>query len=188
MKFDNVLSAQKSFRGIRGMTLPEMMVTLGIAFIFLGIIGAIFLNSSRSFAAIGNYISMDRASRQAMDQMTRDIRRSKNLISFSTNQIAFDCGGATNLVYSFNPSTRQLMQWKTGDPEPSVLLDDCDALKFSLYKSVPSPGGGFTETTIAAQGKSITVNWKCSRSVLGKRLTTEDMQQALIVIRNKPVL
>lgn len=188
MKSDILLSTQRSTRDQRGMTLPEMMVTLGIGFIFLGIIGAIFLNSSRSFAAIGNYISMDQASRQAMDQMSRDIRRAKDLVSFSTNQMVFDCGGATNLIYSYNPSSRQLVQWRTGDAKPTVLLSDCDALKFSLYKSIPSPGGGFTETTIVSQAKSITVSWRCSRSVLGKQLTSEDMQQALIVIRNKPVL
>jgi hypothetical protein len=30
------------------------------------------------------------------------------------------------------------------------------------------------------------VNWSCSRTVLG-RSTTEDMQQALIVLRNKSI-
>ena len=188
MKCELVLPSPRSARNTCGMTLPEMMVALGIAFIFLGIIGAIFLNGSHSFAALGNYVSMDQASRQALDQMTRDIRRAKDLISFSTNQIVFNYHGTTNLVYAWNPSTRQLTQWKTGDSKTNVLLSDCDSLKFSLYRSAPSVGGAFTETTMVSQGKSITVNWKCSRSVLGKRLTSEDMQQALIVIRNKPVL
>jgi hypothetical protein len=31
----------------------------------------------------------------------------------------------------------------------------------------------------------LSVNWKCSRTILGNKSTTEDMQQALIVIRNK---
>jgi prepilin-type N-terminal cleavage/methylation domain-containing protein len=188
MKCEINTSGRRSTKDTRGMTLPEMMVTLAIGFVFLGIMVAVFMNASRSFSTMGNYVSMDQASRQALDQMTRDIRRAKNLVSFSTNQIVFNMGGTTNLVYSWNPASHQLTQWKTGNSRTNVLLSDCDSLCFSMFKNVPLLGGGFNATTVVSQGKSITVNWKCSRSVLGRTVTSEDMQQALIVIRNKPVL
>ncbi len=173
---------------MRGVTLPEMMVGTGVGSLVLMMIALVFASSSRSFSAIGNYISMDQKSRNALDQMTRDIRRAKDLITFSTNQLVFNYAGTTNLTIRWDPSSRQLVQWKTGDTRTNILLSECDSLQFSMYKNIPLPGGGFTNTTSTAEGKSISVAWKCSRTILGKKVDTEDMQQALIAIRNKPVL
>jgi type II secretory pathway component PulJ len=170
------------------MTLTEMMVSVGAGSLVLAGIGTVFTTSSMSFAAMGNYITMDRSSRSAMDQMTRDIRQSKNLISYATNQLVFDYDGAgTKLVYQWNPATSQLTQWKTGG-QTNVLLSHCVALSFSMYNNMPQPGGTFASTTTVSAGKSFVVAWKCSQNILGRTITSEDMQQALIVTRSKPVL
>lgn len=179
---------QGSPRRMRGMTLPELLVGVGVGSLVLAMLGLVFTTSSRSFAAMGNYVSMDQKGRNALDQMTMNIRKAKNLVSFSTNQLVFNYAGTTNLTYRWDPSSRQLVQWKTGDVRTNILLSECDSLQFSMYKNVPLPGGTFTNTTSASEGKSISVAWKCSRTMLGRKLNTEDMQQALIAIRNKPVL
>ena len=93
----------------------------------------------------------------------------------------------TNLTFYYDPSARQLLKWKTGG-QTNVLLSNCDSLKFSMFGNVPQAGGTFATTTTVSQGKSISVAWRCSRTVLGKKINTEDMQEAQIVIRNKPVL
>jgi len=177
-----------SSKRTRGMTLPEMMVAMGIGSIVLLAINTTFLNSSISFGAMGNYIAMDRSSRNAIDRMTRDIRKAKNLIGFSTNQLVFNFSGTTNLVYGFDTQTGNLTEWKTGDSRTNNLLTGCTSLQFTMYQNIPQPGGTFTTTTSCSQGKALSVGWKCSRVVFGRRIATEDMQQALIVIRNKPVL
>ena len=174
-------------RKISGMTLVEVMVAIGVDSIVLLSILLVFATSNRSFVGLGNYVVMEQNSRNALDQMTRDIRRAKNLVSYSTNQLVFKYYGTSTLTYSYDPVARQLTQLKTGE-QPSVLLSGCDDLQFSLYSNVPQPGGAFTNTTLLAQGKCISVAWKCSRSILGQKLNSEDMQQALIVIRNQPVL
>jgi len=48
-------------------------------------------------------------------------------------------------------------------------------------------GATATPATAAnvTEAKTIGVNWKCSRTVLGRKVNSEDMQEALIVIRNK---
>jgi len=171
---------------VSGMTLVEIMVGLGIASLAGMSMMAVYVTSNRSFATMSNYVTMDQTSRLALDQMTRDIRKSKNLVSFATNQLVFNFDGTNSLVYAFDPASRQLTQWRTGGAT-NVLLSECDSLRFSMYRNVPNAGGAFAATTDPNYGKSITVAWRCSRTILNKKATTEDMQQALIVIRNKPV-
>src|SRR5882762_9733673 len=86
----------------RGMTLVELMVATGIGSLVLASIMTVFVTSNRTFVGMGNYVAMEQASRNALDQMTRDIRKSKNLISFSTNQLVFSYLGTTNLIYRYD--------------------------------------------------------------------------------------
>ncbi len=169
------------------MTLLELMVATGIGSLVLASIVTVFVTSNRTFVSMGNYVAMDQASRAALDQMTRDIRKSKNLITFSTNQLVFNYSGTTNLTYLYDSQKRQLVQWKTGS-QTNVLLSSCDLLTFSMFSNIPQSGGTLASTTDVKKGKAISVAWRCSRKVLGKKVNTEDMQEAQIVIRNKPVL
>jgi hypothetical protein len=95
--------------------------------------------------------------------------------------------GTTNLVYQFDADAGVLTSWKTGDAKTNNLLTGCESVEFSMYKNIPLTGGTFAKTAVPSEGKSISVTWKCSRKILGKKINTEDMQEALIVIRNKPV-
>jgi len=172
----------------RGYTLVELMVSLGVGALILTGVAALFVSSSFSFAAVGNYVSMDRSSENALNQMSRDIRRAANLTSFASNQLVFNYAGTANLVFSYDPSVGNLTSWKTGDIETNVLLTGCDSLQFSMYGNIPQPGGDLTNATTLSKAKAISVNWHCSRTILGNRRNTEDSQEAVIVIRNKPVL
>lgn len=163
------------------MTLVELMVSIGIASLVLMTLSLVFTDSTRCFAATGNYVIMDRNSRNALDRMTREIRRAGNLTGFTSTRLEFTkFGTANSLVYEWDPVSRQLTEWQTGYAQPSVLLTECDELAFSMLKS------SFAPTTTISEGKSIGVTWKCSRMILGKKVNTEDLQQAFIVIRNKP--
>ena len=170
-----------------GMTLVELMVATGVGSLVLASIVTVFVTSNRTFVSMGNYVAMDQASRIALDQMTRDIRKSKNILTFSTNKLVFNYSGTTNLTYLYDLESRQLVQWKTGG-QTNVLLSSCDLLTFSMFSNIPQAGGALTSTTDVNKGKAISVAWRCSRKILGKKVNTEDMQEAQIVIRNKPVL
>ena len=171
----------------RGMTLVEMMVACGIGCLLLTGLAMVFASSSRSFVAIGNYIEMDRSSRAAMDQMTRDIRTARNLISFSPTGIVLTDANTNKFGYNWSATSGELRQWKSSGVT-NVLLAGCDSLKFTMYKHIPLAGGTNAPTTVPAEGKAISVSWKCARMIFGKKYNTEDMQQAVIVIRNKPIL
>ena len=165
----------------RGMTLPELMVTIGVASLILMVVATVFATSTRGFATMGNYVNMDAKSRNAMDHMTLAIRQAGALTEFSSNHLKFAATpGQTNsfLVYDWDSTSGSLTEWQTGGIT-NTLLTECDQLTFSLYNNT------FATTTNLSQSKGLSVNWKCSRTILGRK-STEDMQQALIVIRNKP--
>lgn len=169
------------------MTLIEMMVAVGVGFIVLMIIGTVFMSSNRMFAELGNYVGMNQASQQVLERMTRDIRKSRDLVSFATNRIEFNYAGPTNLTFTYHPIARQLIRSMTGQPD-TCIMTNCDFLQFSMYKNAPLAGGTVGQTTDPGLGKCIQVTWKCSRTVLGLTRDSENIEQALIVIRNKPVL
>jgi hypothetical protein len=169
-------------------SLVELMVSAGVASLALMMVMGVYVSTNRSFVATGNYVSLNQCSRLALEQMTRDIRRSKDLLSFSTNQVVFQYSVATNLVYRYDPTSGTLTSWKTGDSKTNCLLSGCNYLQFSMYGNIPQAGGSFTNVTSVSQAKCISVNWRCSRSILRQKVNTEDMQEALIVIRSKPVI
>ena len=172
------------------MTAIELVVAAGVGCMVLCCMAVVFANSSRSFVALGNYINMDQTSRNALDKMTRDIRMSRDLTNFTSSKLVFNYVGTTNMTLQYDPSSRklvQIFQWGANQ-KTNVLLTECDSLKFSMYKNVALSGGSNATTTVASEGKLVGVAWRCSRTLLGKKFNTEDMQEAQIVIRNKKVL
>ena len=165
------------------MALPEMMVAVGVGSLILMVMATVFMTSTRGFAAMSNYVDMDASSRNALDHMSQEVRQAGALTEFSSIHLKFAASPTqTNsfLVYDWDSTSGSLTEWKTSDSTTNTLLSGCDQFAFSLYDS------SFAATTNLSQGKGLSVNWKCSRTILGQKSTTEDMQQALIVIRNKP--
>ena len=165
------------------MALPEMMVSLAVGALILMVMALIFMSSARGFAAMGNYITMDASSRNALDQMTRAIRQAGNLVEFTPTHLKFSILGqpTTFLSYDWDSTSGQLTSLYTGDTSSTVLLTQCDQLTFSLCNA------SFAPIATIAGAKGIIVNWKCSRTILGNKTTTENMQQGIIVMRNKPL-
>lgn len=165
--------------------MPEITVAALAGTIILLSVTVVFMTSSASFASVGNYITMDRASRNALDQMTRNIRRSNQLTSFSSSVITFhyDASGVTNLTYRFDPNASVLTEeWNSsGAAATNVLLTSCADLTFSLFDRNLASTTSVTNNT----GKVLSVAWRCSATNLFQ-INSENMQQAQIVIRNQP--
>jgi type II secretory pathway pseudopilin PulG len=189
----NPHSFPRAVRSASGMTLLEMMVGIGVGSLVLLSVIVIFMTSSRSFEIIGNYVSMDRASRNALDHMTKEIRKSYDVLSYATNtlKLKYDSNGVTNLVYNWSSANNGQLteQWiKSGSTNTSILLTNCNSLVFSMFMTNTVSGGSTYSNTVAtSSAKMISVAWTCSRSVLGKTLATEDMQEAQVVLRNKTI-
>ncbi len=167
--------------------LAEVMVAMLAGILFLLSMSVVFLTSSVSFANMGNYINMDHSSRNALDQMSRQIRQAKLLTWYSSTLLVFNYDAAispvTNLTYRYDPAAQALTEEWISAPYSgtNTLLTGCTNLVFTLLDRNLAP-----TTSIAGNaGKIISVAWRC----VGTNITqtaSEDIQQAKIVIRNQP--
>jgi prepilin-type N-terminal cleavage/methylation domain-containing protein len=182
MKLIPIQMSPRLAKAARGMTLTEMMVAVAVGSLVLMFMSVVFADSLRCFAATSNYVNMNIGSRKALDSITRDIRQVGDLTSLTPTRLQFTKFGTTNVfVYAWDANSRQLTEWQAGTSQTNILLTDCENFAFSMYKGTFAPAANVSEA------KTIGVTWKCSRTILGKKMNTEDMQQALIVIRNKPL-
>lgn len=181
----NERAVGRSNKQCSGWMLAESMIAIAIGITFLVAITGIFISSSISFVEVGNYINMDRQSRNALDRMTMNIRNSKTLTSYDPALLVFnyDSAGTTNLTYRYDSSSGVVTEeWKVGGATTvKTLMTGCSNLAFSLYNRDLAP----TTDASPGQGKVISIAWQCASTSLG-RTNTEYMQQAQIVIRNQP--
>ena len=174
------------------------MVALGVAGILLMALVSFTMFSSRSFAALFNYVDLDDANRVAMDQLSRDVRQANYVDSFSTisvsgqvvtNKVVLDVpngAGSAKLSYEWLPSTRNLTRTSSSDNVAKVVLHDCDRLNFDVRQRNPV-GGSYDVYPVATPGtaKVVDVSWLCSRTIFGRKENTESVQTARIVIRKQ---
>lgn len=165
-----------------GMTLIEMVVASGVGTLILTAVALLSMFGARSFAAMGNYGDLDRKSRNALDTLSKEVRQSRALISFSPTKLVFQDNDTNSLTYTYSPSARTLTRIK--GTERVVLLSGCDYLNFDISQRNPSNQFTFWPTTNVSMAKLIDVSWKCSRTILGAAVNTESVQTAKIVIRN----
>jgi type II secretory pathway component PulJ len=167
------------------MTLVEVLVATAIGSMILVAAGSLMVYNSRSLAALTNYADLDRYSRTAVDKLSQDIRQATELVSFTSTELQFNSSrGRSNITYTFNPDTRQLVRRSGNNRE--VLLQECDSLTFTVYgrNNVSNSWDQFVVTN-AAGAKLIKLNWTCSRTILGQALNTESIQTAKIVMRKQ---
>ena len=167
------------------MTLVEVLVATAIGSMILVAAGSLMVYNSRSLAALTNYADLDRYSRTAVDKLSEDIRQATALVAFTSTELEFNASrGRSNITYTFNPDTRQLVRRSGNNRE--VLLQECDSLTFTVYgrNNVSNSWDQFVVTN-AAGAKLIKLNWTCSRTILGQALNTESIQTAKIVMRKQ---
>jgi len=172
----------KTQANLSGMTLPEMMIAVLVGSIVFAAVATLSIFGARSFVAMGNYADLDQASRNALDVMSRDIRQTKALNTFSATKLVFQDTDTNTLTYTYDPSARTLTRLK--GTERTILLKQCDYLNFDISQRNPSNQFNFYPASSAATAKLIDVSWKCSRTILGAKINTESVQTAKIVIRN----
>ena len=165
-------------------TLVEVLVGLALTGIVLLTLSKLTFFTIRSFAALYNYIELDKYSRNALDQMVYKIRQADSLTSYSSNTLVFSYNGTNSLTYQYSPGSKTLVE--TIGTTRKTLLTGCDLLSFSIFQRNTASGtyDQFPATLTNNAVKLVQLNWSCSRTVLGARINTESVQSAKIVIRN----
>lgn len=180
------------------LTLVEMAVAVGIGSLVLLVVTFLSIHALRSFAAMGNYISLDARNRTALDRITRDIQQATNVISFHTDATArwikfgLPSLDVPTVKYLWYADDQKLICEKPGQAD-QIYLTGCDEWNFAFYQGVPLPNSAnvFRPATDSAGApdpascKLVEMSWKCSRSFLGKKWNTESVQTTRVMLRNK---
>ena len=183
MEFRTTSSTKLQSGRVRGaFTLLEYVIGIGIGSLVLLTILSLSIYSGKSFAGLANYVDLNSASLNALDQMSKDIRQCVAVTGYATNQVTLNDGTLSPLIYSYDPTARTLTRQSGG--KAKVLLTQCDDLRFAIYQRTPLPGT-YDQYPVAAVAncKVVAVKWVCSRTILGAKVNSEDIQEAKIVIR-----
>lgn len=181
---DRIIPRAKTNRSRRAMTIMDVLIASTIATILFAALGTLAVSTARSFVALGNYGDLDRASRNALDILGRDVRQSRAVTAYTPTQISLLANDNSTNTYSYNSSTGNLTRQSGGTT--TVLLTQCDYLNFNIYQRNPSNNWSWypVASNQVSTAKLIDVSWKCSRKILGEKVNTESVQTAKIVIRN----
>jgi hypothetical protein len=167
-----------------GWTVVEFMVGTGIGSLIMIAVAQITMFTARSFVAMGNYADLDRASRNALDVMSREIRQAKSVGYYATNQLRLTNMDNTTFSYTYDPSAGTVTRQFAGDQ--NVLLKGCDYFCFHVWQRNPTNQFWFPYSCSNTPylTKLVDVSWKCSRKILDAKVNTESVQTAKIAIRN----
>ena len=186
VSFPNAMPRVDRLHRSGGWTIAEVLIASGIGAIFLVGVVLTSISSIRNFAGMYNYTDMSMDSRMAMDQIARNIRSARGVYLQAANILTLtNFAGTGTITYTFTPSTRTLICDQTGRTTTTVLTD-CESWQVALYQRTPAPD--YHNTTNSTPGtiptKLLSMKWTCSRTIMGRKLNTETVQEARIVLRN----
>jgi Tfp pilus assembly protein PilW len=169
-----------------GFTVIEFLIAMTTSFIALAAVSGLSVYTARSFAAMGNYMELDKNSRHALDQMTQIIREADGVVDYSQQFVRLSFHGNTNLCFSYSPEQKVLSMINTNGVS-SALLTDCTFLDFQVFQrnSVAGSYDQYPDTADESAAKIVQVTWICQKRLIGNLLNTESVQSAKIVIRKQ---
>jgi hypothetical protein len=179
-------------RSRQGWTLLEMMIAVGLFSLAGMALMGLYVFSVKTMASMYSYSVLDAQNRQAMDQITREIRQAKKVLNYTTNSItvltADEYGNTANVTYAFSPSTQKMIR-TSSDGTMKVLLNNCNLLQFDLFTRCPS-NAVFGSFPVAVDNWSNTVKvlqltWKTMVTQPSGIANSENVQTARIVIRKQ---
>jgi prepilin-type N-terminal cleavage/methylation domain-containing protein len=169
-----------------GFTLTELLVAVGVGSVILAALAGLTFYTGRSFAAIANYVELDSFSRNALDTMSKEIRQTRRLKTFSETQLVFEDFDGSDVSYTYSSDQRILFRSRNNVPDGRPLLKDCNFLQFSIFQRNPIAGSyNQYATATAATCKLVQLRWVCSRDLIKAKCNTESVQSAKIVIRKQ---
>ncbi len=169
-------------RGTTAFTLVEIMVATALTLVVATAVLFMSYFSNRSFVALTNYLEMDQASQQGIDNLSKAIRQCQQVTAYSSNAITLLDVNSNVLQFVFDPAARTLSS--VSRSQTNVYLSGCDAAQFSIYQRTPISNTFLCSTpAYVTNAKLVQVSWNCSAALLGGS-NSECLQSATIVLRN----
>lgn len=167
----------------RALSLIEMMVAIGIGSIVFAALGSLSLYSARSFSSMANYTDLNKENRHALDQMSREIRQSRGVLSRSATNISFYIDGGF-LNYAFDSTRKIVTEQKLGG-NPVPVLENCKSWTNEIFSRSPQYGSlDFPATSDVSLCKIVRLSWVCESGA--SRTNSQSAQSMMVVIRKKP--
>src|SRR5580765_4898610 len=157
----------------RAFTIIELLFAMVLGGGLITIVLALSMYTGLNFACMANYGDMESSAMNAMEQITRELRSANGVTALSSNAVTVISDSGVPVTYSYSSGTRTLTRIQGG--ASTVILHDCDALRFQAYQRTPIKGSfdQFAVNTDTNQAKTIFVTWTCSRTILGNKLTSD---------------
>src|SRR5690349_19841085 len=91
-------------------TLVEVMVASALGLLTVSAVVMLSMYSSRSFAAIANYVNLDRQSQLALDKMSKEIRQAVKVTDCSPTSLSILDVDTNSVQFSYDPVARTLVR------------------------------------------------------------------------------
>lgn len=173
---------------VRGFTLVEIMVTLGLLGLVLAAIIPTFNFFGKSIIGLGNYTMMSQDSRRSLEILSRDFHMAETLLKAEAHEVTMvlpvDAGGQmVNYVYS--PANGTVVRTSTppgGTAVSNQLMDDVDEFSFVFFNRL-GVELGYAHAPLLVETKSIQVNAKLLKKVISTD-TSDYIISARFLMRN----
>jgi prepilin-type N-terminal cleavage/methylation domain-containing protein len=177
------ITPQRRFQ--RGFTLVELLVATAVGVFLMATMMVTLVVTSRSFNAIGNYVDLDKQSRNTLDVMSRDIRQAGGLTNWTSTNLSFTNLDGRLLSYSYITNSGILTYTNASTGKSAVLLSNCTSLTFSIFQRTPTNGPiCFYVANNAFSAKGILMSFSCLRTNYLGLTDSESSESARIVMRN----
>jgi Tfp pilus assembly protein PilW len=167
-----------------GMTLVEILMSLGVGVILMAVVISFSIYQGRSFAVLTNMVDMDQANRETLDRLSRDVRQVNRVTTYGTNRVILEDYDLLPLTYTYDATAGTLTRTKSG--QSTVLLRGCDSLQFTMMqRNIVAGSFAYYPADDESTCKVLGVTWVCSRTILGRKTNITGTQSARIVIRKQ---
>lgn len=172
-------------RKTSGFTLIELLIALATGTLAITALGMFAIYTARGFAAIANYMDLDRNSRTTLDRLSQIIREADGVLSYSPAALQLSYHG-TNVWFTYSSDAKALT-YQGIDGINEKLLSDCTFFNFEIFQrnSVAGTYDQYPVTPDKNVAKIVQVSWVCSKTLINTLLNSESVQSAKIVIRKQ---
>lgn len=168
---------------VRGTTVAEIVVAIGLTAIVLVTICTLYLYCTRTFISMEGLMDLENANRLAVDRISQEIRQADRLLSFSANQLVFALNGE-KVAFTFYPDRRELR--RETEAGSRLLLENCDFVRYEIFQRTPSNGAyGFFPTATPADCKVVRLSWMTTRHWGDQVGSQSSLRTAQVVLRNQ---
>lgn len=190
------VSRQPARRGLRararrGITLVELMISMGIAATVMSSVFGSFLFLARSSLISAAYSDMDREARHGLEIFARDVRMADDVADFTANgvrlRIPVGPSGPHWVSYSYDAGTRTFYR-NRGAAGERALVNGIDVFilkRFSLQQNALT--GQPMEATNNLGTKQLQVQIRAVRAGAARATATNNVISARYILRNKIV-